>query len=500
MIKKLDSYILKTFIGPFFFIFSILFFIFIVQFAWQQMDKYVGKGLDWLTIGELIFYMGINVIQLVLPLTILLGSIMTFGGFGERYELAAMKASGLSLVRILRSVFVLVVFLSVGLYLFGDYMMPYSQRKARQIMYTIVKSRPAMQISEGIFINTIPGYSMKVNRVEGENNEKLTDIFIHQQLVKMIRDENGHEQAVDQDPMTIIAQKGSLKTDSVNPRFLKLELFDGIAYTEEVFGKNFEQRKRQNNETTKFDTLNFYIDISLLVDKTTDQDPGNHYKNLQAKDLKLLIDSVKLANQEFYTRSAENNYLNAIYYDQQMKDLSEQKNADNHPSITLDKVNPDRRDLNLNNAIISIERDINNNHFNIEEDKSRKKFMSRITLHYHRNWSYAVTCIIFFFIGAPLGAIVKKGGVGMPVIISIIVFILYFIVNLTAENMAKNGTMHPFLAGWAANFLFFPFSILLLLKANNDSGLFDLSKYTDPLIKFFGKFNKKRPTEHSRYQ
>lgn len=141
MIKKLDGYVLKTFIGPFFFIFSILFFIFIVQFAWQEMDKYVGKGLDWLTIGELIFYMGINVIQLVLPLTILLGSIMTFGGFGERYELAAMKASGLSLVRILSSVFVLVALLSIGLYHFGDKMMPYSQRKARQIMFSVIEAK-----------------------------------------------------------------------------------------------------------------------------------------------------------------------------------------------------------------------------------------------------------------------------------------------------------------------------------------------------------------------
>lgn len=500
MIKKLDSYVLKTFIGPFFFIFSILFFIFIVQFAWQEMDKYVGKGLDWLTIGELIFYMGINVIQLVLPLTILLGSIMTFGGFGERYELAAMKASGLSLARILRSVFVLVVFLSVGLYLFGNYMMPYSQRKARQIMYTVVKTKPAMQISEGIFINTIPGYSMKVNRVEGENNEKLTDIFIHQQLTKMVRDEQGQERPQDQDPMTIIAQKGVLKSDSINPRFLKLELFDGIAYTEEIFGKNFEQRKRQENQTTNFDTLNFYIDISVLVDKTTDQDPGNHYKNLQGSDLKLLIDSVQKTNTEYYTRTTESNYLNSFYYDRQLKEMVEQNKTDVEPVITMEEVNPDRQDVNLNIAIGNIERDLTHNSYNVEEDKSRKKFVSRITMHYHRNWSYAITCIIFFFIGAPLGAIVKKGGIGMPVVMSIIVFVLYFIINFSAENMAKNGTLNSLIAAWAANIIFLPFSILLLIKANNDSGLFDISKYTDPVLKFFKRFQKNKNNEHTRYQ
>ena len=133
MLKKLDAYILKTFLGPFFFIFSILFFIFIVQFAWQEMGKFIGKGLEWYIIVELLFYLGINVIQLVLPLTVLLGSIMTFGGFGERYELAAMKASGIPLMRIIGSVFGFVFCLSIGLFFFGDQIMPLSQRRSDNV-------------------------------------------------------------------------------------------------------------------------------------------------------------------------------------------------------------------------------------------------------------------------------------------------------------------------------------------------------------------------------
>ncbi len=464
------------------------------------MDKYVGKGLDWLTIGELIFFMGINVIQLVLPLTILLGSIMTFGGFGERYELAAMKASGLSLVRILTPVFVLICLLSIGLYHFGDKMMPYSQRKAREIMFTVMKTKPAMQISEGIFINSIPGFSMKVNRVDGENNEKLTDVFIHQQMVKTVKDANGNEQSVDQDPLTIIADKGTLKVDEKNPRFLKLELFKGISYTETIFGKNLEERKKQQNQGTKFDTLNYYVDISLIVDKQTDQDPGNHYKNLRGDDLKLLIDSINHSNKEYYRQISENRYLTTFYYDRQMGEMSKKKVVQKDPLIVMNEVSVQNQDNALNTAINMINRDIDNAKYQVEEDKARLKYFSKINLHYFRNWSYAFTCIIFFFIGAPLGAIVKKGGIGMPVIMSIVIFIIYFVINFAAENMTKGGNLDPFLSAWSANFLFLPFSIILLLKANSDSALFDISKYLDPLIKFFGKFKKQKIDEHSRYQ
>lgn len=500
MIKKLDGYILKTFIGPFFFIFSILFFIFIVQFAWQEMDKYVGKGLDWLTIGELIFYMGINVIQLVLPLTILLGSIMTFGGFGERYELAAMKASGLSLVRILSPVFVLVALLSVGLYHFGDKMMPYSQRKARQIMFSVIEAKPTMQITEGVFSNNIPGFSMKVNRVDGVNSEKLTDVFIHQQLSKTALDENGNDINIEQDPLTIIAEKGILQVDKHNPRFLKLELFDGISYTEPLKNKSYEQRKRQENQTTEFDSLHYFIDISAIVDKQTEQDPGNFYKNLQGKDLKLLIDSVQKTNQEFYLNNAKNNYISSYYYSKKMSELLKEKEKIEQPLVQFDQLKNNIQIISLNSAIGNIDRDLQNNEFQIEEDNARKKYFSRINLHYYRNWSYAITCIIFFFIGAPLGAIVKKGGIGMPVIMSIVVFIFYFIINFAAENLTKSGNLHPFLSAWVANFIFLPFSVLLLLKANSDSALFDISKYIDPIVKLFSKFIKPKNSEHSRYQ
>lgn len=183
-----------------------------MQFAWQEMEKFAGKGLSWITITELLLYLGINVIQLVLPLSILLGSIMTFGGFGERYELAAMKASGISLIRIFLPMFTLVVLMSIGLYYFGDYVMPYSQRKAQNLSYNIVKANPTLQFTEGVFIEGIPGFSMKISEISGEESDQLKDVFIYQG--------GGY----DDDKRTIIAKRGTLNRDKEDFRLMKMVL------------------------------------------------------------------------------------------------------------------------------------------------------------------------------------------------------------------------------------------------------------------------------------
>lgn len=489
MLKKLDWYIIKSFLGPFIFIFSVLFFIFIVQFAWQQMEKFVGKGLEWYVIGELLFWGGINVIQLVLPLTVLLGAIMTFGGFGERYELAAMKASGISLNRILLPLFVVVSFMSVGLYFFGDRTMPFSQRKVRTMMFSILQTKPTMQISEGIFIESIPGYQLKINKVSGKNSEKLEDVFVHQ------------NSAFGENTMTILSKSGNLAPDKKDNRFLKMELYDGIAYTDNIQGKNIEQRLTQTNQTVKFDTMNYYIDISSLLEKAPDdQDVGSHYKFLNGGDLKNLIDSLTIEQRKYYSNVQTNNYNQAFYYNTSFAKIDSTETV-KETSVKWDQFSPEEKDQILLQAIQLVQRDKENLGFYEPEIIAREKLNSKINLHYYRNLSYAVTCIAFFLIGAPLGAIVKKGGIGMPVIISIVIFVVYFIINFAGENMAKNGQISPFLAAWGANFIAIPLALILTYKANKDSSLFTAGNYIDPIIKFFNRFRKtNHSSEHSRYK
>lgn len=486
MLKKLDWYVIKTFLGPFIFIFSVLFFIFIVQFAWQQMEKFVGKGLEWYTIVELLFYLGINVVQLVLPLTVLLGSIMAMGGFGERYELAAMKASGISLTRILAPLFGLILMMSVGLYFFGDKIMPYSQEKARTMLYNILQTKPAMNIKEGIFIESIPGIQMKINKVSGENSEKLENVFVHQNA------------AYGENTMTIVAKKGHLAPDKKDNRFLKMELYNGIAYTDNIKDKNFDDRQRQENQYTKFDTLNYYIDITEILNSGKDEDPGNSYKYLDGNGLRKLIDSLNIDYKKYYKELQNNTFTQSYYYKNKIK---EQDSVKTKSAFNLSKYSKQEKDRILTQAIQMVDRDKENQIFTEQEVTGREKLYSKVNIHYHRNFSYAVTCIIFFLIGAPLGAIVKKGGIGMPVIISIIIFVIYFIINFSAENMAKNGNLDPTLAAWIANLIALPFSLLFCYKANQDSELFDVSMYVDPIVKFFSKYKKtNKNEEHSRYQ
>lgn len=488
MIKKLDWYTVKTFLGPFFFIFSILFFIFIVQFAWQEMEKFAGKGLSWLTIGELLIYLGINVIQLVLPLTILLGSIMTFGGLGERYELAAMKASGISLARILTPLFTIVSLLAIGLYFFGDHVMPYSQRKAKNLAYNIVKANPTLQLVEGAFIENIPGFSMKINQVSGENQDQLADVFIHR------------TGKFDEDKQTIISKKGTLTRDKEDIRLLKMELFDGYIYVDEVQGKSAQERRNQPNQTIKFDTMNLYIDISEILQKAMDEENiTDHYRFLNAAKLSRRIDSMGTDFKKYNDQVFKGNLAKNIYGSNEWKNKDSIK-KDSIPAI-LEKLKPETQKSMVNEAILSVEREMESYKWQGEEIRLKTKIQAKQKLHYHRNFSYAFTCIIFFLIGAPLGAIVKKGGIGMPVVISIVIFVLYYIINFSSENMTKNGVIDPTFAAWSANLIFFPIAMVLFYKANNDSGLFNIGNYLDPIVKFFSRFRRKQKnTEHSRYQ
>lgn len=177
--KKLDKYIIKTFFGPFLFIFSVLFFIFIVNIIWTQMSQLTGKGLTYWEITKFLFYLGISVVSMVLPLTILLSSIMTFGDFGERYELAAMKAAVISLVRVMMPLFVTVSLLSVALFFFSNNIIPDFQRKAKNMMFNIISSKPAINFTPGVFIDQISGYSVKFDKIYGEKGEKLEGVFLH---------------------------------------------------------------------------------------------------------------------------------------------------------------------------------------------------------------------------------------------------------------------------------------------------------------------------------
>lgn len=412
---------------------------------------------------------------------------MTFGGLGERYELAAMKASGISLVRILLPLTTVVVGLAVGLYYFGDYVMPYSQRKAQNLTYNIVKANPTLQFVEGVFIEGIPGFSMKISEISGEEKDHLKDVFIYQ----------GGD--YNEDKRTIIAHSGTLNRDETDIRLLKMVLFDGTIYVDQIKGKSNLELRKQPNQSIKFDTLIQFIDISEILQKAMDEENiQDHYKFLNAKKLKHRIDSLDVENEKYFadftTRIMNSNLHMA-------KNLDSAKiEKDDKISKPFETLNQTSKNQVVREALVNLDREIETYSWQGQDVINRVKFMAKQKLYYQRNYSYAFTCIVFFLIGAPLGAIVKKGGVGMPVVISIVIFVLYYIINFSSENMTKNGIIHPNFAAWSANLAFFPIALVLLYKANRDSALFNFNNYWDPISKFISKFRPQKNNEHSRYQ
>lgn len=486
MLKKLDWYTIKTYFGPFIFIFSVLFFIFMVQFAWQEMEKFAGKGLDMVTIFELLFYLGLSVVQLVMPLTILLAAIMTFGGFGERYELAAMKSTGISLGRIMLPLFIMVSLLSVGLYYFSDYVVPKSQQKARNMLINIARTKPAVNFEPGVFVMGIPGFSMKVGDKSGDDGQFVEDVFIH-------KDVNAFE-----NQQTIVASRGIFEP-AEDQRFLRLSLFEGYFYEDEIHNKSREDLKRQAFRQIKFDTMVQYIDVSALVEKAIeDEKVTDHYKFMNSKDLVNRIDTLKMNDSISYVKMFDERYQTLLprYY---MLDSVSQHQTEAIPLPNLEEVKEEDRISIYKSAIAEVERDKTFYNATKTEISGRNKNNARHVLVLVRNYSNALMCIAFFLIGAPLGAIIRKGGVGMPVVVAIVIFILFYLVYMYTENLAKNGELDPYWASWSPVIVFFPMGLYFTYKAMTDSDIFDVESYIKPFRKLFAIFGTKKK-EHARYQ
>ncbi len=448
------------------------------------MGQLAGKGLTYWEITKFLFYLGISVVSMVLPLTILLSSIMTFGDFGERYELAAMKAAGISLVRVMMPLFITVSILAGILFLFSNNVIPDFQRKAKNMMFNIISSKPAINFTPGVFIDQISGYSVKFDKIQGENGEKLEGVFLHKNA------------STYDDQQTIIAKRGKF-APAVDRNYLKLILYDGYVYTDNVSNKSYEERLKQPNQSVKFDSLVNHFDISELInkgienEKITDdyrfQTYGEVAKTLEKnrKDNVTIMGSVSSP-----IISQTNNYVQ--YID---KTKTKEKVTQPYKIDTLKK--PKKLEVlwGAYNKIESLKAAVMSNQGAIDD---LVKQHNKIVIYQQRIISYSFTCIIFFLIGASLGSIIRKGGMGLPVIIAIVIFIIFYVLNLSVENLSWKGSLNPYLATWIPNIVLFPFSIWLTYKALTDSQLFDIEKYRALFKPFVERFSK--PKEHQRYQ
>jgi len=444
----------------------------------------MGKGLSYVQIMKLLFYLGVSVISMVLPLTILLASIMSFGEFGERYELAAMKAAGISLTRVMMPLLGVTTVLAILLYFFSNNIIPDFQKKAKNMLFNIAQTKPALNFTPGQFIDQIPGYMVKFDKIQGEEGRNLEGIFIHKKASTF------------ENQQSILAEKGKFVTPA-NKNYLQLVLYNGYVFEDSYAGKPDNIRMKQPDQAIKFDTLISHFDISEIINRAIEQERiTDDYRFQTFTELNATIDKTKKENDRMFT-NINNNVISqtssVISYISNNKIKAPVKSQ-----FKMDTVKSDKKLEIIYNAYNRL----NDLKSSLETKKTEidpsVKYFNKVIIYQQRILSYSFTCIIFFMIGASLGSIIRKGGMGVPVIIAIVIFIIFYVINVGFENVAWSGNMNPYLAAWLPNIILFPFGVLMTYKALTDSQLFDSEKYKALLKPITKRFIKSK--EHKRYQ
>ncbi len=433
-----------------------------MQFLWKWIDDLVGKGLEINEIGELLFFASVRFVPLALPISMLLASVMTFGALGEKSELVAMKSAGMSLRRIMNPLIIFVFFVSIGSFMFSNYVMPIANLKSGSLLYSIQKQKPALNIKAGVFYNGIEGYSIKVEE-KSDDGQTLQNIIIYNHTNR-----NGNDNI-------IIAKSGSMRL-SKNERFLEFKLFDGYSYIQE---KEKRGKRKNPHRTTKFKEDLILFDLSAFDFKRTSAALyKGHYAMLNNQQLSNAIDSLNNKLSQRTTLIKENvieKYNFNIFEEPNKKILLPTDSTTFHKARVYDYT------LNKLRTLKSI---ANSNKSDLEY---RQYIIRKHKIEWHRKIALAIACIILFLIGTPLGTIIRKGGFGMPVMVSVFFFVFYHVINIIGEKAAKEATLSPIEGMWLANLVFLPIAIFLIYKTSRNITLFDISKYTNPFSELFTK-------------
>lgn len=457
--KKLDKLLVKTFIGPFVATFFVTLFVLIMQFLWKYIDDLVGKGLDTPVIIELITYTSANLVSLALPLAVLLSSIMTFGNLGESFELVALKSSGISLIRFMRPLLFVCAIVAVLAFLFNNYAMPVANLRAKSLLYDITNSKPAFNIKAGVFYTDIPDYTIKVARKEKDNKT------IHQVMIVDHTAGGGDK--------IILAEKGTMLL-SDDKRFLYFVLEKGWRYEErssrsttvpgDLIRLGFREYKKA------FDLSSFAfsrLDMGLFA---------SNQQMLNVRQLDKAIDS--LAQQEKLFSRTVNAYVTTRYPFYKWQDTGWLATA---PPLTVKHFKDIIPEKSLRYVTERAEQNIRDGISNLEgpakefADKHNTLLLHKVE--WQRKFTLAFSCIVMFLIGAPLGSIIRKGGLGTPLIFAVIFFVIFNIFFMVGEKMARKDVMATWSGMWLSNIVLIPIAAFLIVKALNDSQLFNKDYY-----------------------
>lgn len=447
--------------------FSLSLFVFLLQFLWKQIEQIIGKGLGVEVILELVLYACATLVPMALPLALLLASIMTMGNFGEKYELVAMKAAGISLWRILRPLIILSCLFSIMAFFFSNRVIPVANMKLRTILYEVKTKKPTLNIKPNQFYSEIDNYTIRIGSKDKEG-KNMKDIIVYD-----------HSKDLGNVSLTLADSGQMYATPDGNT--LIFRLFSGYTFDEDIAGLNINSRPLMR---LNFKEQVIRFDISDFAYQKTDADRyEGHYKMLDIKSLNKNLDtmnaSVKALNaniirisDEALTLKAKGESSQGNFYDNmQFLPLEQQAMINN---IVEEKIEFVRNEINA--SLLKIEADVD--------------MIRRHEIELHRKFTLSAACLILFFIGAPLGAIIRKGGLGMPIVVSSLAFIIYYIVGTIGENAAREGELPVWLGMWLSTIVFLPIGLFLTTKATTDSALLNAEVWAKVIDKIVIKLKK----------
>lgn len=482
-IKRMDTFILQSFLPLFVMTFCICLFIVLMQFLWRYIDDLVGKGLGVDVISELFFYAALTMVPMALPLAILLASLMIFGNLGENFELTAMKASGISLLRTMAPLIVLMVLIAAGAFFFQNNVLPIAQTKMYTLLYSVRQKSPELEIPEGVFYDQIPGYNLFI-----EHKNRDTGVLYDMMIYDVSR---GFENS-----SIILADSGKMSF-TADKTHLFLELWSGESFENLKDAATGMKNVPYRRET--FDMKEIMVTFDSNFNRMDEQGMRNQYVGKNMAELRATIDSVQQRvdslGMEYSNSLRETPHMNIMPY-RISSDTTGTRIRTPNPSVKMARamdVDSVFRGSSSGVGINYLQTALAKSQRNKQEYEYRSLTMAddtrtirRHSIELMKKFTLSFACIIFFFIGAPLGAIIRKGGLGTPLVISVFLFIFYYIIDNMGYKLARDGKWPVWQGMWLSAAVLLPLGIFFTYKAVNDSAVFNKDAYLNFFRRFFG--------------
>jgi lipopolysaccharide export system permease protein len=481
--KKIDAFVLRSYLGPLVMTFFIALFILLMQFVWKYIDDLVGKGLEWYIIAKLLFFASSTFVPLALPLAILLSSLMMFGNMGEHYELVAIKSAGVSLRRVMAPLVIVSVMISGLAFYFSNVILPVANLKFLSLLYDVREKKLAFNIKEGVFYNGIEGYVIRVGKKEQDGNT-IRDVMVYDHSARM-----GNNSLT-------LAEWGKMELTS-DKRFLIFRLYNGT---------NYEERTDLRNATishpfqrTKFREQFQMFDLSAFQLTRTDEKLfKNNYEMLNIGQLRHSIDSLKTD----YSSEDDRTYGNFVrnFYPNINADTLPHKKEYTLPALPVKVTAGSSLLASLKPAErLNILKDARNSAKSAEDNlkavkdilDTKQRLLNKHEIVMHKKFTFSIACFLLFFIGAPLGAIIRKGGLGLPAVVSTLFFILFWVLSFTGEKYTVAGILPAWQGMWIAPAVLFPIGVFLTYKATIDASLMDVDSWSRGLRQLIHRIRQK---------